>query len=112
MSDRKGRVLAVIVAILVIVCYAYFTYRVLVENYFIPPDYKAGEWIIDCRFIAPDRYELLYRRTFENGLTVEMWKEVTAEEYRIATEQLQAVQAFYELLGGTHEIQIHIPDNP
>lgn len=92
MSDRKGRALAVIVAILVILCYAYFTYRVLVENFFIPPDYEVGEWIIDCRFTEPDCYELLYRRTLENGLTVEMWKEVTVEDYRTATERLQAVK--------------------
>lgn len=37
--------------------------------------------VIDRRFTRPDNYELLYRTTYENGLSVDRWIAVTREEY-------------------------------
>lgn len=44
--------------------------------------YDVGTKIIDRRFIPPGSYELLYRTTFENGLSVDKWEEVTPDEYK------------------------------
>lgn len=56
----------------------------------LPPDptvlYEAGVEIIDRRFTPPDIYELLYRTTFENGLSIEQWREVTEQEFREYSE--------------------------
>ena len=50
-----------------------------------PPDptfcYDAGTKIIDRRYTPPNTYEALYRTTFENGLSVLIWREVSREEY-------------------------------
>ena len=50
-----------------------------------PPEptiyYQAGTEIIDRRYTPPDTYEIRYRTTFENGLTVTIWREVSREEY-------------------------------
>lgn len=47
----------------------------------VPIDYKAGTKVIDRRYTPPDTYEVLYRTTFTNGLTVTMWRGVSREEY-------------------------------
>ena len=51
----------------------------------ITPDvyYKAGTDIIDKRYTPPNTYEVLYRTTFANGLSVDTWREVSREEYDI-----------------------------
>ena len=57
----------------------------------LPPDptiyYEAGVEIIDYRFTPPDTYELFYRTTFENGLTIKQWKVVTEKEFREYSEK-------------------------
>lgn len=45
------------------------------------PTYHAMTTVLDRRFTAPDTYELLYRTVFENGLTADIWRKVTREEY-------------------------------
>ena len=56
----------------------------------LPPDptiyYEAGVEIIDWRYTPPDTYELLYKTTFENGLSIEQWKAVTEFEFREYSE--------------------------
>lgn len=37
--------------------------------------------IIDASYSPPNTYEICYRTTFSNGLTVDRWKEVSREEY-------------------------------
>lgn len=43
--------------------------------------WEYGTVVIDRRFTRPDNYELLYRTTYENGLSVDRWIAVTREEY-------------------------------
>lgn len=37
--------------------------------------------IIDASYSPPNTYEICYRTTFSNGLTVDRWKEVSREKY-------------------------------
>lgn len=37
--------------------------------------------IVDAAYTPPNTYEIHYRTTFSNGLTVDRWKEVSREEY-------------------------------
>ena len=43
--------------------------------------YKAGSDFIDKRYTPPNTYEGLCRKTFENGLSVDRWVEITKEDY-------------------------------
>lgn len=43
--------------------------------------YEVGTDVVGWRFTRPDNYELLYRTTFENGLSVDRWISVTREVY-------------------------------
>lgn len=37
--------------------------------------------VVDSRYDPPNTYELCYRTTFSNGLTIDCWKMVSREEY-------------------------------
>ena len=43
--------------------------------------WTVGTAVINRRFTRPDNYELLYRTTYENGLSIDRWVAVTREEY-------------------------------
>ncbi len=43
--------------------------------------YEVGTQIIDRRCRYPDSFELLYKTTYSNGLSVEQWQEVDWNDY-------------------------------
>ena len=42
--------------------------------------------VVDASYTPPNTYEIRYRTTFSNGLTVDRWKEVSREEYEREVE--------------------------
>ena len=71
--------IVLLTAIILIVAFFIFMIKMVADTNRIV--YDAGTEIIDRRFTRPDTYELLYKTTFENGLSVEQWVSVTREEY-------------------------------
>ena len=71
--------IVIVTAIILIVAFFVFMMKMVGDTNRIV--YNAGTEIIDRRFTRPDTYELLYKTTFENGLSVEQWVSVTREDY-------------------------------
>jgi len=78
---------AVLAAIFVVVALMFCAFAALAyPKYFPNPEpteyvsYSIVE-VVDSRYDPPNTYELCYRTTFSNGLTIDCWKMVSREEY-------------------------------
>ena len=86
--DKRLYIYAVI--IVAVVCVSVLIFDVILDcqptDVVAPPDNEyyaeiVSETAVDKFFTPPDTYEVLYRITYSNGLTVEIRKTVSREEY-------------------------------
>ena len=75
----------VLAAIFVVVALMFCAFAALA---YPKPDPEPTEYVsysivevVDSRYDPPNTYELCYRTTFSNGLTIDCWKMVSREEY-------------------------------
>lgn len=73
------RIISLILALIAVLSLASCTEKPAV-NYSITETVKK-------RYTPPDRYEVLYRTAYSNGMTAEHWEQVSKEEYERIGEE-------------------------
>ena len=74
-----GKVISCIVALLIVLSLSACGEKQTVN-------YSITE-ITEKSYTTPDRYEVLYRTVYSNGMTVEHWEQVSKEEYERIGEE-------------------------